>query len=239
MRRTPFAICSVATFLLIASSFQVFAQEQKVIVGGVPRPKSDIQKRQTRIQLDRETDRVKKGAEERQKVGKQPALALDAHPTITRLHETLKKGGRNTFGMHVEAPAFDFEAFKKDRDDYAGQFAPNRVYQAAQPGPNVPVLSPISSSTHSMIAGEAIRLQVKTAPGYPATYVSLDLGTFQNKLNAITVIADKEGVAEVLYTATPGTVNRSHVLVGSPGASGQACFEIRISLPSSGASDAK
>ena len=218
MRRTPFAICSVATFLLIASSFQVFAQEQKVIVGGVPRPKSDIQKRQTRIQLDRETDRVKKGAEERQKVGKQPALALDAHPTITRLHETLKKGGRNTFGMHVEA---------------------NRVYQAAQPGPNVPVLSPISSSTQSMIAGEAIRLQVKTAPGYPATYVSLDLGTFQNKLNAITVIADKEGVAEVLYTATPGTVNRSHVLVGSPGASGQACFEIRISLPSSGASDAK
>lgn len=196
------------------------------------RPRSDVEKPLSAIALDRQTDRLKKGAAEMQKMGKQPAIASDANPTAANLYATLKGGGSNTFGLHAEAPPFDLAAFKSDSHKYLEQFAPNRVFQAAQPGPGVPPLAPASSSTQSMVAGESVRLPVKTRPGYPVTYVALDLGTFQNRLNAITVLANEQGGAEAIYTATPGTVNRSHVLVGSPGASGQVSFELRIRLPS-------
>lgn len=206
---------------------------EKIIVGGVMRPKSDVVKPPSQIDLERQTDLVAKGAEAMSKIGKQPAIPADANPTVANLYATLKSGGSHTFGLHTEAPPFDLVAFKSDPQRYLEQFAPNRVYQAAQPGPGVPPLAPASRSTHSMVAGESVRLPVKTRPGYPVTYVALDLGAFQNQLNAITVVANDQGIAEAIYTATPGTINRSHVLVGSPGASGQISFELQIRLPAS------
>lgn len=205
---------------------------EKISVGGVMRPRSDVEKPLSPIDLERQTDLVAKGAEAMRKMGKQPAIAADANSTAARLYATLKNGGSHTFGLHAEAPPFDLTAFKSDPQKYAEQFAPNRVYQTAQPGPGIPPLAPASSSTQSMVAGESVRLPVKTRPGYPVTYVSLDLGTFQNRLNAITDVADDQGIAAAIYTATPGTVYRSHVLVGSPGASGQVSFELQIRLPS-------
>ena len=62
----------------------------------------------------------------------------------------------------------------------------------------------------------------------PVTFLAMDLGAFENKLNAITVEADGKGVAKATYTATPGTIGRSHIMAGSPGASGQVSFEVMI-----------
>ena len=208
------------------------SRERKAEAGGVLRRQGDIQKvRASRFDSDRRVNRENRAGEQHRSAPRQPAIASDANPTVAKLHGKIVKGGDKDFGLHAVPPLFELEAYRANKDVYLAEFAPNRIYQTAQPGPDVPALAPISSSTHPMNAGESVRLQVKTKPFFPATFVSLDLGTFQNKLNAITVEADRSGVAEVSYSATPGTVNRSHVLVGSPGASGQVSFEMQIRAP--------
>lgn len=121
------------------------------------------------------------------------------------------------------------DAYKSARAGYLEQYLPNRMYQCAQPNENIPPLAPVGSSWQKMNSGESVRLEVKSSPGYPVTYVATDLGAFQNKLIAFTVEADGKGIAQATYTATPGTIGRSHVIVGSPGASGQVKFEMLIS----------
>jgi len=55
-----------------------------------------------------------------------------------------------------------------------------------------------------MNAGESVRLQVRTSPGYPVTFLSLDLGTFQNSLNAITVEAKEKVLLKRSIQQLPG-----------------------------------
>jgi len=228
-----------ALALTAANAEGDYKDKDLVDVGGVMRRKTDVQKVKSKIAQERETDQIRKGAEEIQRIGLQPAVPIDGDETRQKLSDQFNKGGENLFELHVEAPKFVLEDFNKNQKEYLNTFAPNRVYQAAQPGEGVVVLAPLKQGSFNMLAGESVRLQVQSAAGYPVTFVSLDLGTFENNLNAITVLADSEGVAEAEYIATPGTINGSYVMVGSPGASGQVVFEMRILLPENGVPPAK
>jgi hypothetical protein len=73
-----------------------------------------------------------------------------------------------------------------------------------------------------------VRLAVRTRPGAPVSWLSTDLGSFDNRLVSMTVAADAAGVAEARFIATPGVAGRVTVLAGSPLASGQVRFVIDV-----------
>ena len=112
--------------------------------------------------------------------------------------------------------------------DYAAEIAPGRAFQSAQPGPNVPVISPVGPTQMTMDQDGKIYLRARSQPGAPTTFTSFDLGKFQNDLATQTVVADQNGVASVAFRAGPGTIDAVHVLAGSPQASGQVTFTITV-----------
>jgi len=107
-------------------------------------------------------------------------------------------------------------------------YEPGRIWQTAQPGLDVPVLTTLIAGTHTLAQGESVRLQVQAVAGFPVTFTTFDLGTFENSLTTVSVPANDDGVATATFTATPGSLFRAHVLAASPGASGQVHFEIYI-----------
>ena len=202
----------------------------KVSVGGVMRPQRDTQKhRKSKIKEDRAGKDLDAEAKEQfDAMPKQAALELTAHPTVAKVHEKLKKGDHQSISLHTEPVAFDRQAYEAAKKEYLEDYVPNRIFQTAQPSDGVPALAAKSSTWQQMASGESIRLEVTSAPNLPVTFLALDLGAFENKLNAITVEANGKGVAMATYTATPGTIGRSHIIAGSPGASGQVSFEVMI-----------
>ena len=202
----------------------------KVDVGGVKRPQRDTQKdRRSAIKEDRAGKDFEAEAKMQfAAMPKQAALELTAHPTIAKVHEKLKKGDHQSVSLHSEAVAFDAQAYESSKKEYLEDYVPNRVFQTAQPSADVPALAAASSTWQQMVSGESIRLEVTSTPNLPVTFLATDLGAFENKLNAITVEANGKGVAMTTYTATPGTIGRSHIIAGSLGASGQVSFEVMI-----------
>ena len=201
----------------------------KVSVGGVMRPQRDTQKhRKSKIKEDRAGKDLDAEAKQQfDAMPKQAALELTAHPSVAKVHAKLKNGDHQATRLYAETKAFDRQAYEASKDEYLQDYVPSRVYQTAQPSDGVPAL--VASSTwHQMASGESIRLEVTSTPNLPVTFLALDLGAFENKLNAITVEANGKGVAMATYTATPGTIGRSHIIAGSPGASGQVSFEVMI-----------
>lgn len=95
----------------------------------------------------------------------------------------------------------------------------------------MPVLTPSSGRFHEIPQGASIRLEVQGRPEAPVTFTSFDLGAFQNQLTSITVAADEQGIAQAEFTGTPGTVEDVNILVGSPMASGQVQFRVRVLPP--------
>ena len=56
-------------------------------------------------------------------------------------------------------------------------------------------------------------------------------GGFENLLTAQTVQANAQGIAEVTFEATPGTIEDVNILAGSPVASGQVKFVVNVQMP--------
>ena len=215
------------------TSFQPQSSDNKnakVSVGGVIRSQRDTQKeRKSKIKEDRTGKDFEAEAQQQfDAMPKQAALELSAHPSVAKVHEKLKSGNHKSMSLHSEAVAFDPQAYETSKKGYLDDYVPNRVFQTAQPTDGVPALSATSSTWQQMVSGESIRLEVTSTPKLPVTFLAMDLGAFENKLNVITVEANGQGVATVTYTATPGTIGRSHIIAGSPGASGQVSFEVMI-----------
>jgi hypothetical protein len=123
---------------------------------------------------------------------------------------------------------FDPTAFAANPQAYLDIVEPGRVFQSAEPGVDVPVLSPQGTASYEIPVGGSCTLTVVTRPGYPTTFTALDLGTFQNSLTSITVQADAQGVASATYSASGGVIADAQILAGSPGASGQVKFHVFV-----------
>ncbi len=126
---------------------------------------------------------------------------------------------------------FDKEEYEADPKAYLDQIRPGRVFQSAQPGPNVKRLTAISEPFISLLQGESVSLKVQADPGAPVAFHTQEIGTFENQLKTITVAADKEGVATAKFTLGPGSSGLVNVLAASPVHSDHLKFTYRVSLP--------
>jgi|GEM_PF-4067927 len=130
-------------------------------------------------------------------------------------------------------PIFDAAAYARDPRPYLSVCEPGRVFATAEPGVDVPELLAAGPVRQFVAAGGSAILAVKAPPHAPVTFTTYGLGTFAHDLPSVTVPADAAGVAQVVWTATPGTVNNVHILVGSPLASGQVDLAVFVSAPAS------
>ncbi len=126
---------------------------------------------------------------------------------------------------------FDPEAYKADPDSYINTIELGRVFQSAQPGPDVKRIQAVSARFQRVTQGEQVPMVVQATPDAPVTFTSFNLGHFDNQLTSITIKADAEGRAAVRYTAAKGTVNDVSVLAASPMTSAQAEFRVLVRLP--------
>lgn len=130
--------------------------------------------------------------------------------------------------LNPPAP-FDLAAFTADPEPYLAVAEPGRVFQSAEPGPEVPDIVPQPMALRSLATGETQTLAVQVQPGAPVSWYCLEGGIFtESDLNAITVRANADGVAQVTYLATPGTSGDALVLAASPLHQGQAKFFLHV-----------
>ncbi len=126
---------------------------------------------------------------------------------------------------------FDQEKYDADPKTYLDQIRPGRVFQSAQPGPDVKRLTSISDPFISILQGDAVQLKIQADPGAPVAFYTPEIGTFENRLKSITVAADEEGVATAKFTLGRGSSGLVNVLAASPVHSAQVKFTMKVSLP--------
>lgn len=153
----------------------------------------------------------------------------DANEAVKRVYSALEaKQNPELTGPMLSPPEFDRQSYQADPEAFLSITVPGRVWQSAQPGPDVPLIEQLSKSRHVVRKGEAIRLEVKTLPAMPVSFLATDLGTFENGLSSISVAAGDDGVAEAVFTASSGSDQSTEVLASSPVTSGRVSFSVRI-----------
>jgi hypothetical protein len=154
----------------------------------------------------------------------------NATPQAASVMEALKSRTQpERLSAMFQGKPFNKAEFDANPKAYLDVTEPGRVFETAQPGDGVPVLTAAGDRMVRIKQGESVRLSVKGVPLSPISFTSFDLGAFQeSKLSSVTVQADKEGVAAVTFIATPGTLNDANVLAGSPLSSGQVKFVVDI-----------
>ena len=197
------------------------------LVGGVPRPESDVRK----DERDASTYQPPK-----KRQGFAPALDPDTNPQVKLVSEALKTRDKpERFSSFVTPHNFDAEKFKANPSEYAAEYAgivePGRVFAPAQPGPGVTAIRSESKRFHRVKQGEAVRLSVEAVPNAPVTFSSFKLGQFENQLTSITAVAGADGIATAEYTAAGGTIDEVHILAASPVTSGQVAFLVSVQVP--------
>jgi hypothetical protein len=199
--------------------------EKYRIVGGVRRKLSDVDgKAKSARNVPKKSPF--------QDVGRAPAIPRDANRMVASVAEALSTGRFPERLSPMLAPKpFDEQAYRKNPETYLNTVEPGRVFQCAQPGPNVPALNRDSKPGLRTVQGETVSLKVRAPSGAPVTFTSFDSGAFQNQLPSITVAAGDDGVAIARFTGTPGTYGLVNILAGSPLASGRVSFVVDITLP--------
>ncbi len=126
---------------------------------------------------------------------------------------------------------FNQEKYEADPQAHLDQIRPGRIFQSAQPNPDVKRLTAISEPFISLMQGDAAQLKVQAEPGAPIVFHTQETGTFENQLKTITVAADEDGVATAKFTLGRGTSGLVNVLAASPILADQITFTFRVSLP--------
>ncbi len=158
----------------------------------------------------------------------------DANPSVRAVVEAAQAGSSpERFSAMVLPAPFDRERFLANPEFYLATPEPGRVYQVAQPGPQVPRLRRLSPGSSEIPRGGQVELVVRTEALMPVTFTSFDLGGFDNQLTTITVQADGRGFARATFHAVAGTIAGTDVLAASPVTSGQIHFTITIIDPGS------
>jgi len=161
--------------------------------------------------------------------GHTTAVPADANPQAASVAEALRTQTHPERLTPMVAPLpFDPVAYAKDPKPYLSVTEPGRVFDTAAPTATTPVLRPVTATTASVAPGGTVRLAVRTAPGAPVSWLSTDLGSFDNRLVSMTVASGADGIAEAHFTATPGVAGRVTIQAGSPLASGQVRFVLEV-----------
>ncbi|QDT07432.1 hypothetical protein K227x_58590 [Rubripirellula lacrimiformis] len=204
-----------------SSSFDEMANAE-VEIGGVRRPLSDV----TPLRKFAVPDL------ERQPPGLVTPIARDANKATESVFEAArsKKHPERLSAAFMPEP-FDRQAYEESPEAYLSLHVPGRVWQSAQPGPDVPVVESFGKRNHRMRHGESVRLQLKTQAAMPATFTSFDNGVFSNGLTSITVKADKDGVATANFRASSGTAGEINIIAASPVATERVVYRVNVVSP--------
>jgi hypothetical protein len=200
-----------------------------VSVGGIYRPASDVVAGQKQNEKE-------ESASPKMIQGFSPDIAPDTNPHTQLVAASLKsRENPERFSSFIVPASFDLEAFKANPKAYAESYAavvePGRVFASAQPGDGVSQISSASARFHRVKQGESVSLSAKSVPFAPVSFWTENLGSFENKLTAITVVADENGDASTTFLASGGTIHEVNVLASSPVTSGQLRFIVSVRIP--------
>lgn len=207
------------------------AQDQKrsdrIIVGGIERPATDVRVRHPEGSAPRPIPKKPEGPT--------PRIDTDTNPQVAKAYEALKTGSNpERYSSFIVPASFDKKAFHANPETYAKQYAetvePGRVFVTAQPEDGVSALRSLGRRMHRVVQGETVRLTVAATPSAPVTFTSFGMGQFENSLTSITVVANKEGKASAVFTASTGTKNEIKVMAASPVMSDQVTFVVNVQL---------
>lgn len=197
-------------------------------VGGVYRPESDLN------YADKSRPDVSKPVID---TGLSPPVDPNSNPQTKAVFAALKsRENPERFSSFVQPQPFDAAAYEVDPDAYLSVVEPGRVFQSAEPGPDVRRINAASSLHENVTQGDQIPLVVKAVAGAPVTFTSFNLGHFENQLTSTTVRAAESGEARALFTAAKGTIDDIRILASSPVTSGQVTFVVNVKLPARQAS---
>jgi len=211
--------------------------EQYIVVGGVRRPATDLAVPAS-AEIPGDTDPTSFTALS-QRIGKTQPVLKTANPMTRSVAQALETGHHpERLSVLADPAPFDNDAYQRNPQAYLNVVEPGRVWQSAQPGPDVPRLSAQSATGYSVEQGETVSLKVQAIALAPVTFTSFDLGEFQNQLTSITVAADGEGVAVARFTGSAGTVGEVNILAASPMTSGQVRFHVEVIEPTSTSGEA-
>jgi len=161
--------------------------------------------------------------------GKTEPVKGNTNPQVRSVAEALRdKNHPERLSPLIPPKPFDPEAYKQNPKAYLDVVEPGRIFQAAQPGKDVPHIRPMSPQLQEVAQGKSVKLKVQAAPNYPVTFISFDLGRFSNQLTSMTVEANEVGVAEVEFLGAPGTINEVNILASSPMTSGQIKYIVNV-----------
>ena len=209
--------------------------DESGVVGGVRRPATDF---------PAGTPKAAKGGSSEDdpfSYGQTPGVAVDANPQVAAVVEAIKNRDKDpekyasAVSIFGKPSPFDLKRYRSDKDyrkQYLTTVEPSRVFSPAQPGRDVVRIQPLSPREQDIVQGERLKLRVAGVPDSPISFTSMDLGRFVgNELTSITVNADSRGVAEVEFTAPPGTIERVNIMAASPVASGQVRLVVNVARP--------
>jgi len=228
--------------VLDSQGLDVPESEPMMEIGGVRRPLSDFQsqadRKRARNSIDDSEPSNNRGFTARKELkvtGERkvefivPQVNSNDNPQAAQILEAYTSGTNPERLTPMVAPKpFDLESYQSDPQSYLSTIEPGRVWQAAEPGQDVLVLTAVSPSYQQITQGEAVRLKTIAAKNAPVTFTTFDTGMFQNDLPSITVAADEKGFAEVTYTAPAGTVADVNIGAASPMTSGLLHFRLFV-----------
>jgi hypothetical protein len=197
-------------------------------IGGIRRPATDVQIRP--LEQSGKPKQVLKIE------GPNPSLKGLENPDVEQVAKSLsKKGDSSLLSTQTIPRDFDASRFAAEGEiyslEYAKTIATGRVFSSAQPDSDTIPIRSQGSRLFRLQQGESSKLIVQTLPFAPVTFTSFRLGQFENKLSTITVVADKDGVAQAVFTATTGSILEIPVLAASPVNSGQVRFVVSVKPP--------
>jgi hypothetical protein len=197
--------------------------EDYIEVGGVKRPKRDVESPVNPIANDSGT---------LTKVGVTPRIAKDTNPHTKSVAEAIGNPAlAHRLSVMIPAPEFDLEAYRAAPEDYLNVVEPGRINQYLQPAEGLVAIRRTSKYFHEVLQGETVVLEAKVSEDHPVTFYSNRLGMFQNKLPTITVAPDSNGIARAEFLVSAGTQGDIEVFAASPMHSGRARFLINVVLP--------
>ncbi|MEM7456254.1 MAG: hypothetical protein AAF456_18045, partial [Planctomycetota bacterium] len=132
-------------------------EEDMVEVGGVLRPRRDIESAEPVMPTEPLPSRMPVR-------GVAPTLKGDENPQVAAFFEEVKEGRQEALSTRVLPIEFDRGAYERNPEQYLSKIRPGRVFQPAQPGPEVVPIEAASSIFNSVLQGEKVILEVKADP---------------------------------------------------------------------------
>jgi hypothetical protein len=206
-----------------------------VEVGGVLRPKRDLQFDQAGVEKLPDDQAA---VESLPNPGRAIQLVGNENPQVRQVFEEAQSPDTplpNRMTRFQPEP-FDRAAYNRDPEAYLNKVVPGRIFQTAQPGPDVTPIAAASRLYHRVIQGEAVTLEVHVDPLQPVSWHTQAAGEFDSRLTTYTTAADENGVARARYLATTGTMGLVNIIASSPVHSEQIEFVVNVTLPANAGS---